>query len=226
MTRTPWRSLRVAGVLLAAAMFLACGSKDEAGGGGSSTEAPSEGTPKTEGGEDDGGGPLGPAAGKIVFSYTGKWEGEMTVHFADHGDTVVVDQDIKVGKHMRDHKRVIWKDGVSTLCDLEREGKTCSTTKLRVKSTELGIMYGLRGERFSRPMAQGGYEKRPDEVIAGKTCSVWYHPQTKVGIWRWEGIDLKTDNGVGKFVAEATSYEDIDAIPADVLAPPPGFTVK
>lgn len=117
----------------------------------------------------------------------------------------------------------------ATLCDYDKPDKTCFQSKLRIKATELGMMYGVRGVRFETPMSQAGYEKKPDEVIAGTTCAVWYRPASNVGVWRWEGIDLKLSNmpdKPGGYVSEATAYEDLDAIPVALLEPPEGFTIK
>lgn len=200
-------------VIVLALGLIACGDDKPPPPDGDSGK-PGGGASKPSGGAKQG--RLGIAAGKVVYKQTGFPEGSMTVWFQDHGATVVYDEDT-TRVRMKQHKRTIWRDGLTTMHDYPT-GKT-TTHKLRVRATELAWNPTVKEEDLKRV----GYEKLGTETIAGLECTIWKNTNLKVTYWVHAKLVLKEVNNLGKgFVMEATSFERLDAIPAEAFEVPEG----
>lgn len=155
---------------------------------------------------------LGIPAGKIVYKRTGVPSGTITIWFEDHGGTVVYDEDTRY-KKMRNHKRIIWRDGTTTMHDYET-GET-TTPPLRVRATELGWNPTVSEENLARV----GYEKQGTETLLGLECVLWVNPKQKVKAWVYEKLPIKEIIGSG-YTLEATAFERLEAIPPEAFAIP------
>lgn len=158
---------------------------------------------------------------KIVFDYKGLEVGTVTAWIADSGQTVILEKDMT--KPMPDKATTIWKDGKTTMWNTER--KLVQIMRIRPRDTELRLVSTNDPKQFE----MAGYQKKPNESVAGKDCEVWFHPGTNVTLWRWNGIDLKYMNGSLKKVTqsvEATSVETGVTLPADLTAYPDGYDVS
>jgi hypothetical protein len=116
----------------------------------------------------------------------------------------------------RSNQTSIWKDGKTTL--INHETKKVSTSPFRVKDSEAPAI----AETSDNSKKTVGYEKLPDETVAGKTCEVWYNKQLNVKYYLWNKIDLKLEN-MGVYTKEATSVEEISSIPAEVMEIPKDY---
>jgi hypothetical protein len=160
---------------------------------------------------------FGIKAAKIVFKFTGSklHEGTQTLYFDDYGNTAVLITDQGSGMS-RNHQTSIWKDGKTTL--INHETKKVSTSPFRVKDSEAPAI----AETSDNSKKTIGYEKMPDETVAGKTCEVWYNKQLNIKYYLWNKMDLKLENQ-GVYTKEATSVEEISSIPADVMEIPKDY---
>lgn len=160
-----------------------------------------------------GAGDFGVESAKITFRWTGQQEGLVTAWIDDHGAVVAMRYELT---RPADDKRVLWKDGASTLWG---KGKPYRS-KLRPRDTELRLVSITDPDQ----LAAGGYVRKPDETIAGHACEVWRSDKMNVTLWRWQGIDLKYENGAGTDTVvqrvEATEVVSPAEVPADMLGPP------
>ncbi len=156
-------------------------------------------------------------AAKIVYQFTGKplYAGDETFYFDDYGNIAVLIMD-KGSNLNRNHTTSIWKDKKTTL--VNHETKKVATSPFRVKETEPPGIADI-----SDASRKGiGYEKMPDETVAGKTCEVWYNKKMNIKYYLWKKIELKLENQ-GVYVKEATSVEEISGIPSEVMKIPDGY---
>ena len=147
---------------------------------------------------------------KISFNYTGGPEtGAETLYFDDYGNTVVLVEDKKT---QFGPKRItwIWKDNQLTI--VNHETKKVDKSPMRPKATEPPGIADMDDNGKKRV----GYEKMADETIAGKNCAVWFNAKYNIKYWLWNKLDLKTANQ-GAYVKEATSVEEITAIPTSLM---------
>jgi hypothetical protein len=164
---------------------------------------------------------FGVKSAKIVFALKGFDEGTEEAWIDGHGATVVVKRTLE--KPMKQDSVTIWKDDKNTMWSTEL--KKVQVTRLRSKATELRLI----STNDPRQFEMAGYEKKPTEQVAGKDCDVWHSPKQNVTIWRWQGIDLKYDNGaIGRITQsrEATSVETDVTLPDDLLKYPDGYEVS
>ncbi len=155
-------------------------------------------------------------AAKIDYRQTGgPDEGTETLYFEDYGNTAVLVSNRKT-KYEIINQAIIWKDGKSTM--INHENKTVTTSPFRPKATEAPSIADLpEATRVSI-----GYEKLPDEMVAGKQCEVWQNKQLNVTYWLWNRIEMKISN-MGVYTREAESIKQMDAIPAAILQIPPDY---
>jgi len=155
-------------------------------------------------------------AAKIVFNYTGGPEtGTETLYFDDYGEVAVIAIDKKT-KFGRTNQTIIWKDKNSNIIDHEK--KIVSKSAFRPKATEPPSIADVSTDTRKSI----GYEKMADETIAGKPCEVWFNAKQNIKYWLWNKIDLKLANQ-GVYTKEATSVEEISAIPASVMEVPKDY---
>ncbi|MDJ0976128.1 MAG: hypothetical protein QNJ98_16835 [Planctomycetota bacterium] len=155
---------------------------------------------------------LGIPAGKVVYKRTGAPEGTITVWFQDHGATVVYDEDTR-HKDLHNHKRIIWRGGVTTIHDYVT--KKTTTHKMRVRATELGWNPTISEENLDRV----GYVKLGTETMLGVECTVWVNSKQRVKAWVYEKLPLREVIGES-YSMEATAFEQLDAIPAEAFELP------
>ena len=162
---------------------------------------------------------------KIEYTYTGgkMFSGKETMYIDDYGKTVVIVTDKPGVMGMKDNKTIIWKDNKTT--DIDHVSKTWQTYPIRPKSTEPPVIaYSTETQR-----KQGGYIKKTNETIAGKTCEVYEHSQMKVTYWLWKNIDLKMVNyslGKNGYIKTATIVQELSSIPPDILKIPAYYSKK
>ncbi len=153
---------------------------------------------------------------KIDFVYSGIFEGKETFYFDDWGNTVVIVEDkTEFGNPVK--QTVIWMDEQATI--YKDDEKTLWQGRMRPKGTEPPAVAGIAESQLSLV----GYQRMPDEEIAGKRCTVYENSGLNVKYWLWQGIDLKIINrSVGKagYVREAVSVVENAGIPEDLLAIP------
>ncbi len=153
---------------------------------------------------------------KIVFNYTGGPEtGTETLYFDDFGEVAVLIVD-KKSKYSVINQTTIWKDNKSTIIDHEK--KTVAKSSFRPKDTEPPSLAGT-DEQTRKNI---GYEKLPDETIAGKTCEVWFNAKQNFKYCLWNKIGLKEVLGTS-INKEATAVEEIAEIPASVKEIPKDY---
>ena len=69
----------------------------------------------------------------------------------------------------KDNKTLIWKDNKTT--EIDHVSKSWQSYSIRPKVTEPPVIsYSNETQR-----KQGGYVKKPDEKVLGKTCQVYEH---------------------------------------------------
>lgn len=154
-------------------------------------------------------------AAKIVFNYTGGPEtGTETLYFDDYGTVavLVVDKKMQFG---HTNQTTIWKDNQSTIIDHEK--KIVSKSPFRPKATEPAAI----ADTDEQTRKNIGYEKLASEIIAGKTCEVWFNAKQNFKYWLWNKIELKKVLGTS-INKEAISVEEITEIPASVMEIPSG----
>jgi hypothetical protein len=154
-------------------------------------------------------------AAKIEFKFTGGMEqGKETLYFDDYGNIAVLLID-KKNKFNNNKRTMIWKNKQTT--DIDHEKKIVTKSPFRNKNTEAPPIVAI-SETTRKNI---GYEKMPNETIAGKSCEVWYNKKLNVKYWIWKKIDLKKINqGLTK---EAVSVEEIKEIPASVMQIPKDY---
>jgi len=159
---------------------------------------------------------FGIKAAKIVFNYTGGAEqGTETFYFDDYGAVAVLVID-KKSKYTVNNQTIIWKDKKSTL--INHDTKKVANSPFRPKDTEPPGIADI-----SASSRNGiGYEKIADKTIAGKNCEVWFNKKMNIKYYLWNKIDLKLENQ-GVYVKEATSVEEISAIPASLFEIPGSY---
>jgi hypothetical protein len=151
---------------------------------------------------------------KIVFENSGMTVGTTTVWMADRGATVVTEQNLtKPGKT---HNRIVWKDGKTTMWDLDDKNKKVHVTRLRNKATERRVVSTQKEAMLTRM----GYVKKGTETVAGQVCDAWHNEKQRVSFCRWNGIDIKISNNALKKVKLDTVAKSIE-IGAKM---PPGLT--
>jgi hypothetical protein len=165
---------------------------------------------------------FGIKAGHVEYTYTGKWTGTQSLWWDNWGDVAVLHSNLNMGVGSPTRQKAIWKDGKSIVCDLDKADKTCYTTAFRVKDSE-PTAFAITAES---DLSRTNWTRLPDEAVAGKTCEVFENTSLKVKGWRWNRVELKYYNGQGDFTRGATSFEQITAIPADILSVPDGYSVK
>jgi hypothetical protein len=164
---------------------------------------------------------FGVKAGHVEYTYTGKWTGTQSLWWDNWGDVAVLVDKVNAGFGAND-SRSIWKDGRSTFCDLRKADKTCTGSPFRVKDSEPSA-FAITSEK---DLTRTNWTRLSDETIAGRTCEVFENTSLNVKGWRWNRVELKYYNGIGDFTKEATSFEEISAIPAELLQLPEGFAMK
>lgn len=162
---------------------------------------------------------------KIVYHYSGIVNGTDVLWFDDYGKIAVLEQDRKE-KTGAIKQTIIWRDKKSTFVNHIR--KDVATSPFRPKDTEPPTIATVSEEQRKRE----GYERKEDESIAGKKCSVWLREKenSKIQYWLWNNVDLKLINHAlgSKFGYEkiAVSVEENIKIPASLLETPSGYSVK
>lgn len=151
---------------------------------------------------------FGVESAKITFKHSGRQEGTTTAWFTGRGATVAVFTDLT--KPIVEKRHVVWKDGKATGW---REGAAPYTSAVRSKDTELRAVVVTE----SKALAEAGFAKQPNAMVAGKDCDVLTNEKTQVTLWRWQGIDLKYTNG--EDTVEATEVITPSDLPAEMLAP-------
>jgi hypothetical protein len=158
---------------------------------------------------------FGFSSAHIVYKYTGQEEGRVEAWVADGGKTVLLVRDMT--KPMPDKRTLLWRDGKTTLWSA---GGKAATSRFRPKDTELRLV----STNDPRQLEMGGYVKEAPATVAGKECEVWRHPKNNVTFWRWQGADLKVENGAGSAgivqTIEAERVETDVTIPPELLQPP------
>jgi hypothetical protein len=154
-------------------------------------------------------------AAKIVFNYTGPESGTETLYFDEYGERAVLVVD-KKSKYSVTRQTIIWKDKKSTI--INHENKTVATSPFRPKATEPpGI-----ADADEKTRNNIGYQKQPDETVAGKTCEVWFNAKQNIKYWLWNKLDLKIQNQ-GVYTKEANSAEEISSIPETLFEIPKDY---
>ncbi len=159
---------------------------------------------------------------RIVYRYTGTFEGSETYTVAEHGKTMVLQRDKKIGAW--DRKTTFWNEGKAT--NLDPEKKTFFVSAIKPADMDLSVLHAVDAS-----LKAVGLERKGTEEVAGKTC-VLYEKKNGDSLWRswrWKGIELKIEmkNYSGlSYVKEATSVEEGVAIPAELLKVPEGFTPR
>ena len=156
---------------------------------------------------------FGVESAKITFKYTGMEEGTVTAYVDGYGATVALHRQIE--KPMPVEQFSVWKDAKTTMW---KRGEKPTTMGLRTRESELRLI----STQDPKQLEMAGYAKKPNEKVAGQDCEVWHSEAQNVTIWRWQGIDLKYENGslgkVGQAI-EATEVVTPSEIPAEVLPP-------
>lgn len=156
---------------------------------------------------------FGIKAAKIIFNYTGGPEtGTETLYWDEYGSVAVLEVD-KKNSFGTIRQTIIWSDKKSTIIDHEK--KTVATSSFRPKATEPPSI----ADTDENTRKNIGYEKLADETVAGKNCEVWFNAKQNIKYWLWNKIDLKLENQ-GAYTKEASSVEEINEIPASVMAIP------
>lgn len=154
---------------------------------------------------------FGVESAKITFQYTGLEEGTVTAYVDGYGATVALHRQIT--KPMPQEQYSVWKDAETKMW---KPGETPTTMKLRTRESELRLISTQDPDQLK----MAGYERKPNEKVAGKDCEVWHSPKQDVTVWRWKGIDLKYHNGSldkVKQAVEATEVVTPAEIPPQVL---------
>jgi hypothetical protein len=159
---------------------------------------------------------------RIVFKFSGAFEGTDTFHVADSGNTLVLEQDKKI--LTRERKTAIWKDG--KLIVLDHDAKRLLRSPLKLADMDLSIRHA--GDDTLKRI---GLLRVGTETVAGRECVLY---EKKDGdklwrSWRWKGIELKIEmkNYLGlSYVKEALSVEEGVAIPEELFKIPEGYPQK
>jgi hypothetical protein len=197
-------------------LTLGCGQNDKSGNKETSSANKGETSPEKKNEDKPANRLFDIKAYKIVFNYTGgPSTGTETFYFDDYGEVAVLVADKKT-QYDRTRQTTIWKDKSSTIIDHEK--KIVSKSPFRPRSTEPEGIAAL-----SPDAKKGiGYERMADETIAGKTCEVWFNAKANIKYWFWNKIALKLSNQ-GAYTKEATTVEEINAIPAELMEIPKDY---
>lgn len=199
-----------------ALLMLSCGGANEKNNDTISDAKEESDSPKSESTTKSSMGLFDIKAAKIEFKQTGgPDEGMETLYFDDYGNTAVLVSDRQT-KYEKINQTIIWKDGKSTM--INHEKKTVMTSPFRPKVTEPPSIADL--SESSRKTA--GYEKLPDETVAGKNCEVWFNKAINVKYWLWKKIEMKIEN-MGVYTREAVAAEEIASIPTEVMTIPEDY---
>lgn len=161
-------------------------------------------------------------AARIVYRYSGAFEGTETFSVAEHGKILLLQRDKKIG--VWDRNTTYWKDGKATHLDPAK--KTWFVSAIKTADMDLSVLHAV-----DDGLKLVGLLRKGNEEVAGKTC-VLYEKKDGDALWRswrWKGIELKIEmkNFSGlSYVKEATSVEEGIAIPAELLKVPDGFTPR
>ena len=159
---------------------------------------------------------------KFEFAYTGHkfYSGTETVYIDDYGKTVIVISE-KPNSPYPEKTTVIWKANQCT--NINHIKKTYYISPVRPKSTEPPVIAYSTAEQRK----QGGYIKKPNETILGKSCEVYEHTKMNVTYWLWKGYELKLVNfALGNklgYTKEPASSEENVMIPASLFQIPAGY---
>lgn len=152
---------------------------------------------------------------KIEYLFTGSKanDGKEVLFIDDYGNTVIVVSEKTEANGAKNIQTTIWKDNKTTWID--HKNKTWKTSSTREKSTEPPTV----GYKTEAQIKQDGYVKSDNQILSGKSCKVYEHPQTHFTHWNWSGVDLKliySPSGAKGYNKIATAvYENI-AIPASI----------
>lgn len=159
---------------------------------------------------------------KIVFRYSGQFDGTETFYVADSGKILVLDRDKKIA--VRERKTTFWKDGKGTTVD--HDAKQAFKAFILPADMDLSVRHAT-----DAGLKQVGLERKGTEAVAGRECVLY---EKKDGdklwrTWRWKGIELKIEmkNFLNlSYVKEAASVEEGVAIPEALLKVPEGYAQK
>lgn len=159
---------------------------------------------------------------KIVFKFTGAFEGTDVLHVAGSGNTLVLEQDKKI--LTRERKTAIWKDGRTTVVD--HDAKRVFKSPLKIADMDLSVRHAN-----DDTLKLVGLLRKGTEAVAGRECVLY---EKKDGdqlwrSWRWKGIELKIEmkNHLGlSYVKEAVSVEEGVAIPEALFKIPEDYQQK
>ncbi len=154
---------------------------------------------------------------KITYEYTGMMQGTDILYFDDYGETVVLVQN-RPSEMLGGNKTIIYKDKKTTIINHNR--KNAAKSAFRVKDTEPPTI------ATSSNREAEGFEKLPNETIAGKECEVYKHKTMNVTYWLWNNIDLRLENyalGKNGYIKNATAVEVLTSIPNELFMVPEGY---
>lgn len=157
---------------------------------------------------------------RIEYLYTGSKtaEGKEILYIDDHGRTIVVIHDKRKEETDKDIQTIVWKNHRTVYID--HGLKTIHESSERDKATlPMPIGYATKEER-----AQQGYIHKGEQVIAGKTCQIYEHPQQKVTYWIWQGACLKEKHDTYSKIAAAVFENAI--IPSGVTNIPGDYKLQ
>ena len=156
---------------------------------------------------------------RIVFNYSGQFEGTETFHVADSGKTLVLEVNKKLLTWER--KTKIWRDGKYT--DIDHNAKKVSLFPIRSADMDLSVRHAT-----DDGLKQIGLLRKGTETVAGKECALYEmaNGEQLWRSWRWKGIELKIEmkNFLNcSYVKEAGSVEEGTVIPEALLNVPEGY---
>lgn len=159
---------------------------------------------------------------KIVFKFTGAFEGTDTLHIADSGKTLVLEQDKKI--LVRERRTAIWKDekGIT----LDHDAKRVIRSPFKVVDMDLSVRHAT-----DDGLKRVGLLRKGTETVAGRECALYEKADGDKlwRSWRWKGIELKIEmkNYLGvSYVKEAVSVEEGVAIPEALFKIPVDYQQK
>jgi|GEM_PF-5518260 len=155
-------------------------------------------------------------AAKIVFNCTaGPETGTETLYFDDFGAVAVLITN-KKSKYSVTNQTSIWKDKKTTIIDHTK--KTVVKSSWRPKATEPPSL----ADTDVQSRKYIGYERLADEIVAGKSCEVWFNAKQNFKYCLWKKIALK-ELLETSFSKEATAVEEISEIPPAVVEIPKDY---
>ncbi|MDZ7846415.1 MAG: hypothetical protein U5L96_06430 [Owenweeksia sp.] len=156
-------------------------------------------------------------AARITYEYSGMTKGTDILYFDDYGETVVLIQN-RPSEIYGGTKTIIYRDGRTTIINHDR--KNAAKSAFRPKDTEPPSI-ATASNRESE-----GYEKLPNESIAGRECEVYHNNTINAKYWLWNNIDLRLENyslGNNGYIKSATNVQIISAIPTELFLIPEGY---